>query len=350
MQNDNADSRSVLLIYTGGTIGMIENPETGVPENLNFKHLVRLMPEVKRFNYNIATYQFTPPIDSSDMEPSHWAKLVEIIADNYDHFDGFVILHGTDTMSYTASALSFLLENLGKPVILTGSQLPLGMLRTDGKENLITAIEIAAAKNPDGSPVVAEVCILFENRLMRGNRTTKINAEHFNAFRSHNYPVLAHAGIHIKYETHLLRRPDPSRRMKPHFRIDANAVIFTLFPGIKEEIVSAILHAPGLRAVILKTFGSGNAPQKEWLIRLLREATERGIIVVNITQCLTGSVEMDRYRTGRQLLSAGVICGYDSTPESAITKLMFLAGHGLSNAAIRKRMNTDIAGEITGIR
>ncbi|MDR2680147.1 MAG: type I asparaginase [Tannerella sp.] len=350
MQNDNTDNRSVLLIYTGGTIGMIENPETGVLENLKFKHLVHLMPELKRFNYNIATYQFSPPIDSSDMEPSHWAKLVEIISDNYEHFDGFVVLHGTDTMSYTASALSFMLENLGKPVILTGSQLPIGMLRTDGKENLITSIEIAAAKNPDGSPTVAEVCILFENSLMRGNRTTKINAENFNAFRSHNYPVLAHAGIHIKYETHLLRKPDPSRKMKPHFQIDANVVIFTLFPGIKEEIVSAILHAPGLRAVILKTFGSGNAPQKEWLIRLLREATERGIIVVNITQCLTGAVEMERYRTGRQLLSAGVICGYDSTPESAITKLMFLAGHGLSNAEIRKRMNMDIAGEITGMR
>jgi L-asparaginase len=350
MQNDNANDRSVLLIYTGGTIGMIENQETGVLENLNFKHLVHLMPELKRFNYNIATYQFMPPMDSSDMEPSHWAKLVEIISDNYEHFDGFVILHGTDTMSYTASALSFMLENLGKPVILTGSQLPIGMLRTDGKENLITAIEIAAAKNPDGSPIVAEVCILFENCLMRGNRTTKINAENFNAFRSHNYPVLAHAGIHLRYETHLLRKPDPSRKMKPHFQIDANIVIFTLFPGIKEEIVSAILHAPGLRAVILKTFGSGNAPQKEWLIRLLREATERGIIVVNITQCLTGAVEMERYETGRQLLSAGVICGYDSTPESAITKLMFLAGHGLSNTEIRKRMNMDIAGEITGIR
>jgi L-asparaginase len=349
MHNKDAENRSVLLIYTGGTIGMRENPETGALENFNFNQLVNHVPELKRFNYNIANYQFNPPIDSSDMMPSHWAKLVEIIHDNYEHFDGFVILHGTDTMAYTASALSFMLENLGKPVILTGSQLPIGMLRTDGKENLITAIEVAAAKNPDGSPVVAEVCILFENNLMRGNRTTKINAENFNAFRSHNYPVLAHAGIHIRYETHLLRRPDPSRRMKPHFLIDANVIIFTLFPGIREEIVSAILHAPGLRAVILKTFGSGNAPQKDWLIRLLKEATERGIIVVNITQCLIGAVEMERYGTGRQLLSAGVICGYDCTPESAVTKVMFLSGHGLSNAEIRERMNSDIAGEITKV-
>jgi L-asparaginase len=341
------ENRSVLLVYTGGTIGMIENPETGMLENFNFNQLVNHVPELKRFNYNIANYQFNPPIDSADMEPSDWSKLVEIIYDNYGYFDGFVILHGTDTMAYTASALSFMLENLGKPVILTGSQLPIGMLRTDGKENLITAIEIAAAKKPDGSPVVAEVCILFENCLMRGNRTTKINAENFNAFRSYNFPVLAHAGVHIRYETHLLRRPDPSRAITPHFLIGAHVVIFTLFPGIKEEIVSAILHAPGLRAVILKTFGSGNAPQKEWLIRLLGEATKKGIIIVNITQCLAGAVEMERYRTGRQLLYAGVICGYDSTPESAVTKLMFLLGHGFSTAEIRERMNLDIAGEIT---
>ena len=339
--------RSVLLIYTGGTIGMIENPETGSLESFDFDHLLNHVPELKRFNYNIASYQFNPPIDSSDMEPADWAKLVTIINDNYEQFDGFVILHGTDTMSYTASALSFMLENLGKPVILTGSQLPIGMLRTDGKENLITAIEIAAAINPDGSPVVSEVCILFENSLMRGNRTTKINSENFNAFRSYNYPILAHAGIHIKYETHLLRKPNPAKPMKPHYLLDANVLIFTLFPGIRQEAVSAIFKADELRAVVMKTFGSGNAPQKEWLVNLLTEANKRGIVVVNITQCLTGSVEMERYETGRQLLSAGVISGYDSTPESAITKLMFLLAHKLPVEEIRKRMNSDLAGEVT---
>ncbi|MDR0394869.1 MAG: type I asparaginase [Tannerella sp.] len=339
--------RSVLLIYTGGTIGMIENPETGALESFKFDHLLKHVPELKRFNYNIAAYQFTPPIDSSDMGPSDWAKLVKIISDNYEHFEGFVILHGTDTMSYTASALSFMLENLSKPVILTGSQLPIGMLRTDGKENLITAIEIAAAANPDGTPIVSEVCILFENELMRGNRTTKINAENFNAFRSYNFPLLAHAGIHIKYETHLLRKPDTARPMIPHYLLDANVLIFTLFPGIRPETVSAIFNAPGLRAVVMKTFGSGNAPQKEWLIRLITEATRKGIIVVNITQCLAGAVEMERYKTGQQLLSAGVIGGYDSTPESAITKLMFLLAHDLPVDEIRKRMNSNIAGEIT---
>ena len=314
-----AETPSVLLIYTGGTIGMIENPETGALENFNFDHLLKHVPELKRFNYRISSYQFDPPLDSSDMEPAYWAKLVKIINYNYDYFDGFVILHGTDTMAYTASALSFMLENLSKPVILTGSQLPIGTLRTDGKENLITAIEIAAAKNPDGTAIVPEVCIFFENHLMRGNRTTKINAENFNAFRSFNYPPLARVGIHIKYEPHLIRKPDPTKPLKPHYLFDTNVVILTLFPGI----------------------------QKKWFIRQLKEATDRGIIIVNITQCASGAVEMGRYETGMHLLEAGVISGYDSTPECAITKLMFLLGHGLPNKDIRYKMNSCLIGEIT---
>jgi len=337
---------SVLLIYTGGTIGMIQNAETGALENFNFDHLLKHVPELKKFNYRISSYQFDPPIDSSDMEPQAWAKLVKIINYNYDYFDGFVILHGTDTMAYTASALSFMLENLSKPVILTGSQLPIGVLRTDGKENLITAIEIAAAKI-DGKAIVPEVCIFFENHLMRGNRTTKINAENFNAFRSFNYPPLARVGIHIKYEPSRILKPDENRPMKPHYLFDTNVVILTLFPGIQEGIISSILRSPELKAVILKTFGSGNAPQKEWLIRELKEATDRGLIIVNITQCSSGAVEMERYGTGLQLLQAGVISGHDSTLESALTKLMFLLGHGLSSKEIRYRMNSSIAGEIS---
>lgn len=341
------DYPSVLLIYTGGTIGMIENPETGALENFNFDHLLKHVPELKRFNYRISSYQFDPPIDSSDMEPSLWAKIVKIINYNYDYFDGFVILHGTDTMSYTASALSFMLENLAKPVILTGSQLPIGTLRTDGKENLITSIEIAAAKNPDGTPIVPEVCIFFENELMRGNRTTKINAENFNAFRSFNYPVLAEAGIHIKYNNVQIRFKEVERELKPHYLLDTNVAVLKLFPGIQENVVSSILSIEGLKAVVLETYGSGNAPRKEWFIRRLRNACEQGIVIVNVTQCSAGTVEMERYETGYQLMQAGVVCGYDSTTESAVTKLMFLLGHGYTPDEVRKRMRTPMAGEIT---
>ena len=338
---------SVLLIYTGGTIGMIENPETGALEAFNFDQLIENVPELKRFNCNISAYQFSSPIDSSDMEPSLWAKLVDIITKNYEKYDGFVILHGTDTMAYTASALSFMLENLSKPVILTGSQLPIGMLRTDGKENLITAVEIASAKHSDGTPIVPEVCIFFENHLLRGNRTTKINAENFNAFRSYNYPILATAGIHIKYEYDKIHKADSTLPLKPHYVYDTNVIVLTLFPGIQENLIRNLLQTPGLRAVVLKTYGSGNAPQKPWFIQALKEATERGIIIVNISQCPTGMVEMKRYETGLRLLDAGVISGYDSTVEALLTKLMFMLGHGKSHQEIRELMNSSLAGEIT---
>ena len=278
-----------------------------------------------------------------------WSRLVKIIDENYNKYDGFVILHGTDTMAFTASALSFMLEDLSKPVILTGSQLPIGKLRTDGKENLITAIEIAAAKHPDGTAIVPEVCIFFENHLLRGNRTTKINAENFNAFRSYNYPILANAGIHIKYEYDKIHKPDPTLPLKPYYLYDTNVIVLTLFPGIQENIIQNILNTPGLRAVVLKTYGSGNAPQKPGFIKLLKEATERGIVIVNISQCPTGMVEMERYETGLHLLDAGVISGYDSTVEALITKLMFLLGHGKSDKEIRELMNQPIAGEFTKI-
>ncbi|WP_315352785.1 type I asparaginase [Phocaeicola abscessus] len=342
-----SDYPSVLLIYTGGTIGMRRNPETGALEAFDFDQLQEHVPELKRFNYRISSYQFNPPIDSSDMEPSLWTKLVRIITDNYEEFDGFVILHGTDTMAYTASALSFMLENLKKPVILTGSQLPIDMLRTDGKENLIASIEIAAAKHEDGASIVPEVCIFFENQLLRGNRTTKINAENFNAFRSYNYPTLAKAGIHIKYEYDRILKPDYQKSLKSHYLYDTNIAILTLFPGIQENIISTVLHAPGLKAIVLKTYGSGNAPQKRWFIDLLKDATTRGIIIVNISQCPSGMVEMERYETGLHLLDAGVISGYDSTVESVITKLMFLLGHGKSEEEIRHLMTVPVAGEFT---
>ena len=257
------EKASILLIYTGGTIGMIENPETGVLESFNFQHLKDNMPELKKLGYSVATIQFDPPMDSSEMGPDSWMKIVKIIADNYQKYDGFVVLHGTDTMSYTASALSFMLENLSKPVILTGSQLPIGMLRTDGKENLITAIEIAAAKE-NGLPLVPEVCIFFENDLLRGNRTSKINADNFNAFRSYNYPALAHAGIYIKYDLPQVYHPVSRKPLKPHYLLDRNIAILKLFPGISPQVVESILNIPGLKGVVMETFGSGNAPCEEW--------------------------------------------------------------------------------------
>lgn len=338
---------SILIIYTGGTIGMIENPETGALENFDMEQFRHHVPELKRFNFNIDAITFESPIDSSDMEPHYWVKIAKMISDNYDRYNGFVVLHGTDTMAYTASALSFMLENLGKPVIVTGSQLPIGKLRTDGKENLLTSIEIAAARNAQGEPMVPEVCIFFQSALMRGNRTTKINAEGFNAFRSYNFPPLAKAGIHIKYETHLIRRPDPSKPFKAHYLLDNNVLFLTLFPGIREEIADLVSQVKGLKAVILKTYGAGNVPQRPWLVSRLKRMTEQGMIVVNITQCSKGRVEMGLYETSLQLLEAGVVNGYDATPESMLTKLMFLLGLGFTRDEIVEKMNQSLRGEIT---
>lgn len=344
----NPDETSVLLIYTGGTIGMIENPETGTLENFNLEQLQKHIPELQNFTFRIDTYQFDPPMDSSDMDPEAWRKLVHIISDHYTKYTGFVILHGTDTMAYTASALSFMLEGLGKPVILTGSQLPIGVLRTDGKENLLTSIEIATTCDEKGMPLIPEVCIFFENHLMRGNRTTKMNAENFNAFRSFNYPALASVGIHIKYNLSLSHRPGHIEKdLIPHYALDTNIAILKLFPGIQESVVASILSIKGLKAAVLETYGSGNAPRKEWFIKLLQQACEQGIVLVNVTQCSAGTVEMERYETGYQLLQAGVVCGYDSTTESAVTKLMFLLGHRYTPSEIRKQMAQPLAGEIT---
>lgn len=338
----------VLLLYTGGTIGMGCNPTTRALEPLDFEHLSSNMPEFKYLDTSIDTYHFNPPVDSSDMTPELWAELVGIIASHYSEYDGFVVLHGTDTMAFTASALSFMLENLTKPVILTGSQLPIGQLRTDGKENLITSIELASAHHPDGRAIVPEVCIYFSGHLLRGNRATKQSADGFNAFATFNYPVLCNAGVEFVYASsnHILS-PDYSRPMIPHTKMDTNVIVLSLFPGIQECFLRHVFEAPELRSVVMRTFGSGNAPQKPWLIRLLKEASDRGVTIVNISQCISGCVEMDRYDTGFQLKNAGVISGHDSTVESAVTKLMYLQARYSDPHIIRRLMNQSLCGEIS---
>lgn len=341
------NTNRVLLIYTGGTIGMGRNPKTDALEPLDFNHLIENLPEFKSITTQIDVYQFTPAIDSSDMNPRLWAQIVRIIADQYEQYDGFVVLHGTDTMAFTASALSYMLENLTKPVILTGSQLPISQLRTDGKENLVTSIEIASAYHQDGTPIVPEVCIYFSGKLLRGNRSTKINADGFNAFDSFNYPHLADAGVNIVYHEEYILKPDYTKPMKPHFVMDPNVVVFTLFPGIQENIVRHILDAQELRSIVMRTYGSGNAPQKPWLMHLLKQATEHGINIVNISQCAAGTVEMARYDNGYQLKNAGVISGYDATVESTVTKLMHLQGHYTDWRIIRNLMNHPMRGEFT---
>lgn len=336
---------AILLLYTGGTIGMVLDKNSGVLKPYNFNKLYDYVPTLKMFDYKIDSYCFDPIVDSSNMNPFYWGQIAEIIEKNYESYDGFVVLHGSDTMAYTASALSFMLQNLNKPVILTGSQLPLGMVRSDGRENFITSVEIAAAKNED-TPVVPEVCIYFENRLYRGNRTHKANAEHFGAFRSPNYPALAEVGTIIKYNRNVIHNPN-FKKLKVIKKMDGNVAILKLFPGITENTIKSMLEIEGLKALILETYGTGNAPNQDWLIHPLAETIKRGLIVLNVSQCESGSVIMGKYETSTRLKEAGVISGKDMTTEAAVTKLMYLFGNYNDSKDIRLMLQKSLVGEIT---
>lgn len=338
----------ILLIYTGGTIGMIKDFETGTLKAFNFSQLLERIPELNLLDCSISTYSFEEPIDSSDMNPQHWLTIAEVIEDNYLRFDGYVVLHGSDTMSYTASALSFMLKNLAKPVILTGSQLPIGDLRTDAKENLITAIQIAALKQNNQS-VVREVGLYFEYKLYRGNRSTKISAEHFNAFTSPNLPHLAESGVHLKINESLLENFYESDQLEVLKKIDSNVFVLKIFPGITQKVLEALLDINDLKGVVLETYGAGNAPTETWFIETLKRAIKKGVRIVNVTQCWGGTVDMGKYETGTMLKQIGVISGHDITTEAAITKMMILLPRNLDAETFSRKFQQPICGELNNI-
>ena len=335
----------ILLIYTGGTIGMKKDFATGALKAFNFSKLLQRIPELKLLDCEIESISFENPIDSSNMNPQKWVQLATMIEDNYSAFDGFVVLHGSDTMSYTASALSFMMEHLAKPIIFTGSQLPIGDLRTDAKENLITAIQIASLRE-NGRAVIQEVGLYFEYKLYRANRTTKINAEHFKAFTSPNYSFLIESGVHLKMNPDLFLPTKENDGLVVHKNLDTNVIILKLFPGISEQVIAAVVAIPNLKGIVLETYGAGNAPTDEWLLAVLQKAIQNGIHIINVTQCSGGSVRMGQYETSTALREIGVVSGNDITTEAAITKLMYLLGQNELAANFKEQFETSLRGEI----
>lgn len=337
----------IMIIYTGGTIGMTEDPKTHALVPFDFGHLMENVPKIGRLGFQLDHVGLKPPIDSSNMNPKCWQDICRLIADAYDTHDGFVVLHGTDTMAYTASALSFMLPNVAKPVIVTGSQLPIGEIREDGTENLITALQVAAMSDEDGRPMVQEVAISFGRYLWRGNRATKVSSTDFGAFKSFNYPPLARMDLHIKFNRELLWRPSSDAPLRPAYPMDDSVGSVFLFPGLTESAFRAQLDAGNPKGIILRTFGAGNAPTEPWFIDAVGDAVKSGKLIVNVTQCPAGGVEEKRYATGDALAKAGVVSGLDMTFEAALTKMMHLFGAGLETGEVAKYMQLSLAGELT---
>ncbi len=341
-----ANLPEILLIYTGGTIGMIKDYESNALKSFNFNHIYEKIPELKQLHCNVESVSFETPIDSSNMNIEYWTEILEIIETYYDKKDGFVVLTGSDTMSYTSSALSFMIENLTKPIIFTGSQLPIGDLRTDAKENLITAIQIAAARNNKDEPIITEVGLYFEYKLYRANRTTKINAEQFEAFASPNYQPIAESGVHLKFNYPILLKSDRNRKTLFRKKLNDKIVILKLFPSITKHVVQSILEISDLRGVVLETYGSGNAPNEKWFTTLLKNTIDKGVHIVNVTQCVGGGVVFGQYETSMQLKAIGLIDGKDITTESAIAKLMYLLGENIDAKEIKALFETSLRGEM----